>query len=227
VANLWALQQQTDADMIRDATRCLESACQTVLMSRVEDSGIRGFVQRLPPFDRGIGQWRMLVELSVIPERLAEAIWKLGELDAAIAVRSGTRRFRLKDLPVAHYLRLGRTFLGSLLGERSDRAVSDEVLVLRLERSAAAFIWLLAINVLSELRAIAMGSAVDAEGSSKSTERVERALAASEEEWYGLREWLARRGRLESASQTGVRCPDHTFPLDAFPGPSPNSPSYN
>jgi hypothetical protein len=197
-ASLWALQRQTDGDMIREATRCLEQACQTVLVSRVENSALRDLVQRLPPFDRTNGQWRMLVELSVIPERLAEAVWKFGELSAAIAVRSSERRFRLKDLPVAHYVRLGRTLLGSLLGDRTERAVADDALALRREHSAAAFVWLLSLNILGELRAIVADPTGDATRSSHASERVTRAVAASEAEWQGLRAWLAGRARAES-----------------------------
>jgi hypothetical protein len=197
-ASLWAMQRQTDGDMIRDATRCLDQACQTVLASRVENSTLRNLVQRLPPFDRTTGQWRMLVELSVIPERLAEAVWKFGELSAAIAVRSNARRFRLKDLPVAHYVRLGRTLLGSLLGDRTERAVADDALALRREHSAAAFVWLLSLNILGELRAIVTDSTGDATRNSHASERVTRALAASEVEWQGLRAWLAGQARAES-----------------------------
>lgn len=197
-ANLWALQRQTDGDMIRDATRCLKQACQTVLATRIENRTLRDLVQRLPPFDRTTGQWRMLVELSVIPERLAEAAWKFGELSAAIAVRSNERRFRLKDLPVAHYVRLGRTLLGSLLGDRTDRVVADDTLALRREDSAAAFVWLLSLNILGELRAIVTDSTGNAPSGSHASERVTRALAASEVEWQSLRAWLAGRARAES-----------------------------
>ncbi len=197
-ANLWALQRQTDGDMIRDATRFLEQACQTVLELRVENTALRDLVQRLPPFDRSMGQWRMLVELSVIPERLAEAAWKFGELSAAIAVRSNEKRFRLKDLPVAHYVRLGRTLLGSLLGDRTEREVADDALARRREHSAAAFVWLLSLNILGELRAIVTDSTGNAPGSSHASERATRALTASEVEWQSLRAWLAGRARADS-----------------------------
>lgn len=215
-ANLWALQRQTDGDMIRDATRCIEQACQTVLASRVENTALRDLLKRLPPFDRTMGQWRMLVELSVIPEGLAQAVWKFGDLSAAIAVRSSERRFRLKDLPVAHYVRLGRTLLRSLLGERTDRAVADDALALRREDSAAAFVWLLALNILSELRAIATGADLDTARASGAMQRMTAAVAATEAEWSRLRGWLAGRARAELPSADGVRCPENAYPMAAF-----------
>ena len=209
---LWSLQRQTDADMIRDVTRCLEAACQAVVQARIADAEVRAFTRRLPAFDRGIGQWRMLVDLSVVSPSIAEAVWKLGELNAAIAARSGTQRFRLKDLPPSLYVRLSRALLGALLRDRGDR-LTDDGLVAHMERSAAAFVWLLAMNLLGEVRSIAQGAMGDTRPAASTGERVARALIASEQEWHSLRKWLARPEGPES-TQPAVRVPENgDYPL--------------
>ncbi len=204
-AALWALQRQTDADMIRDVTRCLESACHAVVLSRIADPVVRTFAKRLPAFDRDIGRWRMLVELAVVPLAMAEAVWKLGELNAAIAARSGARRFRLKDLPPSVYIRLSRSLLGALMRDRGD-GLTDDGLVTHMERSAAAFVWLLAMNLLGEVRRIAEGATADTRPSVATGDRVARALIASEEEWHALRQWLARPDRSE-IHYPSAQCP--------------------
>jgi len=191
-ATLWALQRQTDAGMIHDAARCLEAACGALIAAAAPNCQMHRVMQRLPSFDRDCGKWRMLTELSVVPKPLADAACKFGELHTAVAARSTTQRFRLKDLPQEQYARLCRVLLDAIRHDRADLDVQDDVPIQHLKHGAATFVWFLMLNVLSELRALLDGAAGDVRMTLPTHVRVSRALAAPESAWRRLREWLAR-----------------------------------